>query len=258
MLMGQGMTPDEWRNMPSGSWKTSSGLLDDYDHVWEEVWFGTDDRFGGGKTVLLNVRGPAYQEGEMVDEEVHNLYSCGDGWKVAKGGEETTHPTRNGVFTAQSNMGRLIDAVLELGDDVIEEISSRGDTFQAETWRGLKFHIERKTFHYKDRETGEDRSYEVPLPTEYLGVGGEEEDKPKGSAKSKGKSSGTRRRKKTKDLRDEVVEFASEFEDHGDFLDAVFDADEFERADEVQEDEELSNEVLDPDSELWAESREED
>lgn len=238
--------------MARSSWQTTSGLLDDYDQIFEEVWFGTDERIGDGKTCLLAVRGPALQDGEVVDEEHLTYYSCGDGWKPAKGGEEATHPQGKTAFGDQSNIGKLIDSVVALGDDVLETLAARGETYEAATWRGLKFHIERKQFSFKDRATGETRTYEVALPTAFLGVEGEDE-KPKRVAKPS-----RRPAKRAKgSLRDEVAKFAAEFEDHGDFIDAVFDPDEFPRADDLQADEELSNEVLDPDSALWVDSREE-
>ena len=268
---------------PSGSWKTGSGLLDDFDFTIEEAWFGTNEKFGDA--VLLNLRGIAEEEDEdgnlvVTDDEHTLLYSTGDGWEVAKGGREATHAAGKTTFVKNTNMGRLIDAVVGLGGEVIDEMSGRGDTFEADTWENLRFHIERKQFSYRDRETEEKISYEVPLPVDFLGIfepeekkdkpkdkgkgkkGGstrgsgskgkakeKEEDKPKGKGKGKGKG-------KKKSLRDEVVEFASEYEDHASFLEEVFDPDEFKRAEELQEDEELSANVLDEDGDVWVESQE--
>lgn len=252
----------------SGSWKTSSGLLDDFDFSIEEAWFGTNEKFGD--TVLLNLRGIAEQEvdGDMVvvDDEHLLLYSCGDGWEAAKGGREAAHAAGKTTFTNNSNMGRLIDAVVGLGDDAIDELSSRGESYEADTWEGLKFHIERKTFSFRNRETGEQVNYEVPLPTDFLGTfDPEEEEAPKkkssskkGSKSSKRGSRGSRRKKAdNSDLRDAVVEFAAQYEDHADFVEEVFDPDEFDQAEELQNDEELSADVLDEDGEIWTESREE-
>lgn len=250
----------------SGSWKTSSGLLDNFDFTIEEAWFGTNEKFGD--QVLLNLRGIAEQEVEgeiaVVDDEHLLLYSCGDGWEAAKGGREATHAAGKTTFTNQSNMGRLIDALVGLGDDAIEELSGRGETYEADTWEGLKLHIERKQFSFRNRETGEQVNYEVPLPTDYLGVVDiEEESKPKKKAPAKKKSSrGSKAKGKSKkkksddDLREAVVAFAADYEDHADFVEEVFDPDEFDRAEELQEDEELSEDVLDEDGSIWTEAQE--
>jgi hypothetical protein len=61
------------------------------------------------------------------------------------------------------------------------------------------------------------------------------------------------------DLRADVVEYAKLYtaDEHAAFVDAVYDAEYFPRADDLQLDEELAAEVLDPDSALWAEAHEE-
>lgn len=274
--------------MSGESWQTTSGLIDNYDFHIEQAWFGKNEKFGD--SLLLNLRGPAYQEGELVEEEVTNLYSCGDGWEAADGGEKAEHKAGKTTFNKQSSMGKLIDAVVGLGDEVLEELSTRGETYEAETWAGLILHIEREEFTYTDRKTQESRSYEVPLPTDFLGVIDEEEAEPapKAKAKASTKSSAPARKPRTtkakaepaakakpatrtrtrgkkaaepepadnSDLREAIMEFAAGYEDHNAFVAAVFDTDEFDRAEELQEDEELSNEVLDEESEIWTESGE--
>lgn len=280
--------------MPKGSWKTSSGLLDDFDFSIEEAWFGTAEKFGDA--VLLHLRGIAEQEvdGEMVvvDEEHTLLYGLGDGWEVAAGGTAVTHSAGKTTFTNNSNIGRLIDSIVGLGGEVVEEMEGRGDTYQAETWIGLKFHIERRQFSFRNRETGEQVSYEVPLATDFLGTfEPEEEVAPKkgkksstrGSAKAGAKAGtkagakrgrkpaaedededeeeeapppkkGKRGKKQENPLREAVVAFATEYEDHASFVEDVFDPDEFDQAEELQEDEELSADVLDEDGSVWQEA----
>lgn len=260
----------------SGSWKTSSGLLDDFDFSIEEAWFGTHEKFPD--TTLLSLRGIAEQEvdGELVvvDDEHTLLYSLGDGWEIANGGREATHTAGRTTFTNNSNMGRLIDAVVALGGEALKELASRGESYEADTWQGLRFHIDRKQFSYRDRETQEQRQYEVPLPSEFLGTfDPEEEAKPKAKAAGKSRSRAKakaepaeeeaeapapkRRRKKSGDsaLFTALVAFASEYEDHSDFVEDVFDADEFDQVEELQADEELAADVLDEDGRVWTESR---
>lgn len=254
---------------PTGSWKTSSGLLDDFDFDIEEAWFGVNEKFG--EAVLLNLRGIASQEGEVVDDEHLLLYSCGDGWEAAKGGREAQHGAGRTTFTNQSNMGRLIDSIVSLGDDVIGVLSSRGETYEADTWEGLRFHIERKTFSFRDRETKEQVSYEVPLATDFLGEV-ETEAPAKAPAKAPRKPRGSkaeaeapaeeapakaprkpRGKKGNAALEKAILDAASEFEfdDHADFAAWVLDPDEFPQADELQADEEMAANVLDEDGSIW-------
>ncbi|KKN17445.1 hypothetical protein LCGC14_0965740 [marine sediment metagenome] len=276
---------------PSGSWKTGSGLLDDFRFTIEEAWFSTHEKYGDA--VLLFLRGFAEQQDDdgnlvVVDDEQTLQYSTGDGWEITSGGREVTHAAGKTTFVNNTNMGRLIDAVVGLGDEVIEELGSRGETYEADTWENLIFHVERKSFSYKDRDTEEKVSYEVPLPIDFLGVHEpEEEEKPKakpkgkgrgtsakGGAKGKGrgkakaeeesesesepeeesKPKGRGRKKKTPTLEEAVMEFAADFEDHAAFLEDVFDGEKFGRADELSDDEELSANVLDEDGSVWVDS----
>lgn len=259
------------------SWGTSSGLLDDYDHFWEEVWFGYNDNYQEGKVLLLHVKGPASQDGEVVDEELLTMYSCGDGWQAADGGEKAVHPSGKTMFSNNSNAGKLVDRIIEIG--AVDILRDKGQPYEADAWRGLTVHIERQEFSYKDRKTGEERTYEVALPTEVLDS--EEDEKPKKRAPKKAAAPKSRSRSRAKDddedededetpkprasrsrkkpLRAEVIAFAAEFDedDHGSFVEAVYDPKEFKRANEIDDDADLSDEILDPDSELWAEAHEE-
>lgn len=258
-----------------GSWETETGLLDKFEIEVEEAWFGKDEKFGDN--LVFNLRGPAIQDGEVVDEEHTLKYSCGDGWEARKGGQEASHKAGKTSFNKSANMGKLIDSLVAQGDEVLEELQTRGEAYEAKTWIGLRLFIEREQFSYTDRNTKETRTYEVPLVSDYLGV--VEDEKPKASAKAPAKprtrktkseeateetpKPRARRRKKEEpevDLRAELVTLAGEFEDdddgHQGFVEAAFDPDEFEHAEALQADEELSNEVLDMESDLWVEAHE--
>jgi hypothetical protein len=254
----------------------------------EEVWFAKPPNYREGKQTVLQVRGVASVEDEVVDEEKESYYSLGDGWEPDDGGESATHGSGKTQFNSNSSMGKFIVAAVGLGDEVTDILKSRGETFQAETWRGLRFHFVRTEFEFKDRKTGESNIYAVDLPTEFLGEDSGDDKpapapKPKTSPRSRGKKAeaeaeaeaeveaetateakpGRRRRKKAEDvaddaLRQEVIGFAAEFEDdaHGDFMAAVLDADEFDRANDVQADEELLNDIIDAEGAVWTASRE--
>lgn len=271
------------------SWDTTSGLLDEYEMTFEEVWFGKPANYREGKQTVLVVRGEAEIDGEIVDDEKENFYSLGDGWEPDDGGETAKHGSGKIQFNENSSMGKLIKAVVALGDDVVEEVKSRGETHEAATWLGLRFRFERKEFTFKDKKTGEENTYAVELPVEFLGTD-EEDEAPAKKAPAKRKAAAkkpaakrsrakkaepeeeeeadeapaprSRRKKKAADddsaLRDAVVAFAAEFEDdaYDDFMEAVLDADEFAQADDLQANEELLNDVLDEEGEIWTASRE--
>jgi len=280
------------------SWDTTSGLIDEYEMTLEEVWFGKDPAYMEGKQACFMVRGVAELDGEVLDEEKTNYYSLGDGWDTPDGGDTAVHGAGKKQFNKNSSYGKFIDHVVALGDEVIAEVKSRGETTEAVTFQGLRFRFERKDFTFTDRKTHESREYSVELPVEFLGFEGEEEA-PKPAPKTRGsrtkaapaeeappaaeapKSRRTRskpaeeaaapasggRRTRTKAanktesgtdpaLRLEVLNFAAAWEEYSDFMETVLDPDEFARAADVQADEELLNDILDPNGSIWTESRE--
>ena len=261
-------------------WDVSSGLLDDFDFVVKEAWFGTNEKIGEGKRMLLTLRGDAFKDGELAEEEYDLIYTVGDAWEEVGGGASVKNRGGQQMFNENSAIGRLIKSFRDLGEDALNELRSRGNPTDASTWEGLAFHVKRQDFgSFTPKGETEPRKIEVPVATAILDpedVGGapakpkrasrgasKTAAKPATRSRSRAKASDDEdeapakptRRRKTKDLRAEVVEFAAEFEEHEDFVAAVFDADEFPRAEEAEADEELSEEILDPESELWEESR---
>lgn len=269
------------------SWETSSGLLDDYVLTIEQAWFAKPSEYREGKQTVLVIRGTATDpedEDEVLDDEKQSYYSLGDGWEPDDGGESATHGSGKTKLNENSSMGRLINAAVGLGDDVISELKSRGPALQAATWRGLRFRFERVEFDFTNRRTGESGSYSVDLPTEFLGIddaadaANQKASARKGAAKGRTKaaatetteeaeapaaSSGGRRRRSSKPeaggdnaLRQAVIQFAAEWEDHSSFMEAVLDPDEFDQAGSVQGNEEILNDILDEDGAIWTASRE--
>jgi hypothetical protein len=147
------------------SWDTSSGLLEEFSLDVQEAWFGTNDKYNQGQTLLLNLKGAASVAGDVVDPDHHLMLSCGDKWKAAQGGATAVNTTGSDSFNSQSAVGRLIDGAKELGDPVIAILRGRGDSFQADTWNNLVIDFERvKTGSFKDRNTGEERDVYNYLP----------------------------------------------------------------------------------------------
>lgn len=262
------------------AYKTTSGLLDDFDFWIGESWFATDKRFGGGRDPILHLRGQALIDGEVVNEEETLLYGCGQGWKTANGGQAVTHTAGKTNFTDASNIGKFLDALDSLGDEPLDTLGERGAPTDAEVYLGIGLHMERKDFDFKDRKTGESTTYQVALPTAFLGFADQEAPaaapaKASGAAK---KATGAAKKatapakkaaapaaasapvkKKApaaNDLRAAVVEYAKIYDatEHASFVDAVYDPEYFDRVPELNQDEQLAAEILDPESELWAEA----
>lgn len=263
------------------NWGVGSGLLDDFWMTIGSAWFGTDPGYGGGKNVILKLQGEAEIDDEVVEPEHTMFFSVGDGWNAVKNGREVSHSAGKLKFNRQSNAGKLVQAVLDI-PDALAAFKERGyDPTEADAWEGARFHFENKTFKMKDRDTKEEREYDVSLPTEFAGfVDNEEEAKPATARGRRAKAqadastppaaaaapSGGGRRKRgggaaTADnaaLKNAVIEFAADWEDdaHSDFVTAVFNPKEFPQAEDLQNDQELSNDVLDVAGEIWTKSRE--
>lgn len=252
-------------------WETTTGLLESFDFEIKDGWFGFDDEYNDGKSLLFKARGIATIDGEIEDDEHVIRFTCGDGWEDTKGGEEARHRAGATQFNARSGMGYLINRFKELG--LVDVLRDRGTPTQAKTFAGLKLHMEREAVNvFTPKGQTEPVTQYVTLPTAILDdiAAPAKASKAKASTKrsSRAKASDDDeeeeapapkakrgRKPKVRDLREEVIEFASEFEDHGEFVNAVFDPEEFERAEEAEGDEELAEEILDPDGELWEESQ---
>ena len=149
------------------SFELDSGLLDNYEVVVENAEFGYREVYRGGEVPLL-ILYCASPDTETREE----LFSIGNGWEVAGGGERVEgRPT----FLASSWMGRLIVRCNELdmpgfdgGDDgsVLDFIADRGDAQDAHIWVGLKFKM-----HREDVDFGEGIGVKQHImPTECLGL----------------------------------------------------------------------------------------
>lgn len=233
-------------------WKTGGGLPERYLLEVEEAWFGTDPEYNP-EALLFKLRGTGY----VVDEETGDVdvledwtesYSVGAGWQAMDGGETARHPGgERQRFNPNSKMGRLINSIVA-SEDVAEVMQERGQPNLASTWQGLVLDMEREYYKYKIRD-GSEGETNVALVVGLGEVPGKKKAKKKAAPAKKKASS----KKKGSDLRKAVLKFAADFDDHDDFVAAVFDEDEFDRADELEANEELQAEVLDPDG-LWAEA----
>lgn len=252
------------------AWGTESGLPDNFTHLVAEAWFGPNEESDRDPDkVYLNLRGPAYgEDGELIgDEDGYTLrFGTGKNWSVIKKGAGVESDVGASKFNRNSGVGHLITAIGS--DDVLTKelkgvLKGRGAPTEAATFADLAFRYERTVVSvFKAEDTGEDVSWELPLPVEFLGEGedalggkkgakakakikavDDDDDEPKAKPKSNGK------------LRKKVVEFAATYgaDEFDEFKEDVFDSDLFGLADELEEDEELKAEVLDEDN-IFAEA----
>lgn len=240
--------------MAKSSWDTTSGLLDEFRFKVKEVWFGpNEDSDRNEDRIYANFRGEAFVDGELEDDEHVERYSVGSNWEVVEDGAEVENATGKNQFNRNTGLGRLINALVGLGEDEAEFLAARGEAYEASTFDGLTMEMERMLVSSFTTDDGDEVEWYLALPVSI-------ELKPaKKAKKAKKGGSGKASRAKGKgskapSLRSDIIDFAAEFDadEHDEFVDQVLDEDVFSRAEEIQEDDELHAEVLDADSKLWA------
>jgi len=226
-------------------------LLDDFDFTIKEVWFGPNPESDFPDINYLHMRGPAFQANELVAEEYNIRYSTGKNWEVKGGGSEVESATGALKFHARSGCGEFVAKVIALiaENKALETVlSTRGAPTQADTWKGLTFHMELVTEKMKDRETGEERTFYRQLPTAFISA-----ETAKGKAAAKAAPAAAKGGAASPALRRAVVRFAKDYgpKEFEDFVADVLNAETFEKADQIGE--ELKAEILDEKG-IWAEA----
>lgn len=264
--------------MGKDSFRTGSGLIDNYVHEVTEAWFGTNPEGADPNRVYLWMRGAAFVDGELYDEAYESRYSIGNGWEIVEDGAEVEHGNGPGtVFNRNSGIGRVINAIRDLGDDAIDLMASDHDPWQAAMWANKRYTMERRNFGTMKTEDGGLVDIEVPVPvavealdaTPAKASGGrgrgraKAADTPAKSSRrggaSEGSGGGGNSRKVTalrKKLHDFIIDKAYEDDDagHGAFVEEVMEAYPQLNDDEYAD---LYAEALNPESDLWAAAMEE-
>lgn len=237
----------------AGLWGTESSLPEHIKFDVKSAWFGPNEEsdFDPDKLHL-------WLEGDQTDldsgteeEDATLRYGIGSGWEVVEEGAEVEHESgRAGkMFNESSGIGKVIAAMVKC-DGAMDLLADRPDPRVAANWVGLTFEMQR-VVGWKFTPEGEDeeRTINISVPVAVSETKAAKKGAKKGSKKAPAK------KKKVDDLREAVVEFASDFSKHSDFVAAVQDEDQFARADEVEEDDDLLVEVLDKKSALWKEAQ---
>jgi hypothetical protein len=107
--------------------------------------------------------------------ERYNLGQTAKGgfWIVMEDGASVVADDLSDNFRANSGYGYFIQAAAKIIR--VAGLNTWGSTKRAETWLGCKWQMQAKVVSsWKDRETGEDRTWTLRLPVTWLGrVGGE-------------------------------------------------------------------------------------
>jgi len=225
------------------SWDTSTGLLEVFTLEINEAWFGKNDKFGDN--LLLNLRGPASVEGEIVDPEHTEIFTCGDSWKDGQGGAIAVSTTGAEMFNENSKIGRLIDGIKALGTDAVAVMSKRGESYEAGSWIGVVLDFERtKVGSFTAKDTGEVKDIHAMLPTgirEVEGNGAAAAAAPATTAPTPSPNSGG----SNKALRALLTALAKKSDDNDSFVASALDPDVFKKAADLESDEELLDAVID-------------
>ncbi len=158
----------------SGWQAEAGGLIDNFDLLVREAFFGPDAEYAEGKIPVFTLRGRAVQEGVVVDDNHKMLLTIGDGWTVEAGGARITHPKRQ-VPNELTGMGALIDSLAAVWGNYGEQLASQGKMpTEAAVWVGFHFRVERKFEtvggrKFINQNTGEPQ--DKPLATAWHGVG---------------------------------------------------------------------------------------
>lgn len=140
----------------------SSGLIDDFDATISEAYFGYDEKYNDGSTVLLILECTT----DDLDRPTETLkLSTGTGWVIENQGRNIV--SENGKprsFNKNSVVGGFLASALNVGAG--ELMRSKGTPMEAATWRGLSFHFNRVMVAGFD---GSEK--ERLLPTAFIGGG---------------------------------------------------------------------------------------
>ncbi len=227
--------------MSPSSWDTSTGLLEVFTLEVAEAWFGKNDKFPDN--LLLNLRGPASVEGEIVDPEHTEIFTCGEAWKDGQGGAVAVSTAGAEMFNTNSKIGRLIDGIKALGSDAAF-MSKRGESYEAASWLNISIDFERTKVGSFTTDEGELKEISAMIPVgirEVAEKAGDAAAEPaEAAAATPASSDGMGKAGKAL-----LAALAKKSDDNDAFIAAALDPDQFKKAAELEADEELLDSVID-------------
>lgn len=135
------------------AWETEDNEARAYNGRIDDACFTRHEKFGEALLLQLDVVTDAGYTRTL-------LLTTGPGWESTDGGKTATHPTRSS-FSAQSNVGKLIDAVSKI-PGAVEQIN--GEPNEAAAWIGQNYFWEEEKYSLTDRDTKEkiEKSRDLP------------------------------------------------------------------------------------------------
>lgn len=158
--------------------KPDPGLPDNIDLTVTGGEFGWHDKYGD--SLVFTLRGDTM--GEDGPGETDILYSAGKGWEPFDDGKGMRREDgRKRGINKGSGYWKLIEAAMKCGaeDEMRQRAAAGADPFRADMWVGLKFHMERFSEEWEDRndrdDDGKPKKKETTrlLPVSFLGVVGD-------------------------------------------------------------------------------------
>lgn len=147
------------------SFKTGTGLADEFDFEIREAVWAYDAKIGNGRVPLLKLSG-------LMDgaKEITEMWGAGESFLVKDGGKSIEHKDGPGKrVNNNSKYGRFLDAFVEI-PGALELMEKRdGDALVASTWEGLTLHLVREVKKFKI--DGEDVESQALLPRAIIGEG---------------------------------------------------------------------------------------
>jgi len=208
-----------------------------------EAWFGKNDKFPDN--LLLNLRGPASVEGEIVDPEHTEIFTCGEAWKDGQGGAVAVSTAGAEMFNTNSKIGRLIDGIKALGSDAAF-MAKRGESYEAASWLNISIDFERTKVGSFTTDEGELKEISAMIPVgirEVAEKAGDDAATPAEMAETAAtpaSSDGMGAAGKAL-----LTVLAKKSDDNDAFIAAALDPDQFKKASELEADEELLDSVID-------------
>lgn len=122
-----------------------SGLLDDFDFWITDAKFGRDANYNNGQTVQLFLKGKAFKDEVLVNEEYEERFNLPPGWDSMDDGLTVNHETAEN-FNRNSGVARLFLRTSEAAPELVDFWVEQGfEPQDSSIWLGCGFHMKEMT-----------------------------------------------------------------------------------------------------------------